>query len=151
MNIRFHHIARAIIVVDGQMLVARMIGAHSFLPGGHVDLGEGAEKALRRELMEELGLQDAKVGRYLGTVETSFYEEDKDLLHHEITHLFEARSSELSPDQPPQSRESHLEFYWAEATVESLQHHNVLPAVVQTHIPALLADGIPRWISTMEK
>lgn len=54
MSIQFRHIARAVVVSDGQILIARMKGAHSFLPGGGIEHGEGAVTALKRELREEL-------------------------------------------------------------------------------------------------
>ena len=53
MSNKFHHIVRAVMIKD-KKLVAEYIGHHYFLPGGHVEVGESAESALIRELLEEL-------------------------------------------------------------------------------------------------
>jgi len=69
MATRFRHIARAVIVKDNKILIAKMKGAHSFLPGGGVELGEGSKSALQRELQEELGIESCSVSRFLGAME----------------------------------------------------------------------------------
>ena len=52
-----HVLVPAVILVDQQVLLARAKGAaNTFLPGGHVELGEPMAEALNRELSEELGL-----------------------------------------------------------------------------------------------
>ena len=35
-----HNIARGIVIKEGKLLVANFKGHHSFLPGGHVELGD---------------------------------------------------------------------------------------------------------------
>jgi len=90
----FHHVARAVIQDSGRILLARASVGHVMMPGGHVELGEGAETALRRELHEELGLTSVEVGRFLGVVELT--KEIGGVLHHEVGHYFEVRADELS-------------------------------------------------------
>ena len=52
----FHYRVRGIIIVDGKVLLAHQIEAsNTFLPGGHIESGEGAQAALVRELYEETG------------------------------------------------------------------------------------------------
>ncbi|PYI51012.1 NUDIX domain-containing protein [Paenibacillus flagellatus] len=145
MSITFRHIARALIIDRNRMLVVRMKGAHSFLPGGGVELGEGAEAALKRELREELGVTSCDIVRFLGVVEFGMEENH----YHEINHLFEVRCDGLTSDAAPPSAESHLEFYWIEPTVEELRRHNVLPFLVQDMIPRLLSEGKPLFVSNM--
>ncbi|GMA17189.1 NUDIX domain-containing protein [Deinococcus metallilatus] len=64
-----HLLARAVIQDAGHVLVAQARGfSHTFLPGGHIEPGEGMKAVLARELSEELGLS-VEVSRFLGVVE----------------------------------------------------------------------------------
>jgi len=146
MDIVFRHIVRAIIVDEGKILIARMKGAHSFLPGGGVDRGEGAREALRRELYEELGAL-CTIGRFLGVAETHRVDEHG-VMQHEISHLFAASSDQLKSHFTPKSHENHLEFYWIELTTESIKQHGVLPPVLQEHLVDLMANKEAAWITT---
>ncbi|MDF2653350.1 MAG: hypothetical protein K0Q73_9155 [Paenibacillus sp.] len=145
MSVKFRHIARAIIISDNHILIARMKGAHSFLPGGGIELGEGAQTALKRELAEELGITSCEITRFLGVVE--FGLEDNN--YHEINHLFEVKSKQLIAGVPPQSLESHLEFFWIEPTLDNVKKINVLPYLIQEMIPQILLEGKPLWVSNM--
>ncbi|WP_179123016.1 NUDIX domain-containing protein [Ferroacidibacillus organovorans] len=146
---RFRHIARAVIVKEGKILIAMMKGAHSFLPGGGVELGEGAKSALQRELKEELGIESCSVGRFLGAIEVFIEEIPNEAYLHEACHLFEVHVDSLTPSSKPESRESHLEFYWMEFNEENLVSHDVLPKVIQKTLPSLYRGKI-QWISSFE-
>lgn len=145
MGITFRHVARALIMDNNQILIARMKGAHSFLPGGGIELGEGAQTALKREIEEELGVTSCEIVRFLGVIEFGIKEKD----YCEINHLFEVRSPELTSAITPTSLESHLEFYWLEPTEDNLKRHNVLPYLVQEMIPKVLNENKPMWVSNM--
>lgn len=57
---------RAIILHEGKLLVVRHPHNTSFaaLPGGHLEWGENIQECLKREIIEELGVEP-KVGRLL--------------------------------------------------------------------------------------
>ncbi|WP_018755922.1 NUDIX domain-containing protein [Paenibacillus terrigena] len=146
MEIQFRHIARAVIVHENKLLIARMKGAHAFLPGGGIELGEGAQNALRRELNEELGVA-CDIGRFLGVLETHRFDE-RGAMHHEISHLFEVSSALLQSHTIPQSHEEHLAFQWIELETENIKQHNVLPPVLQDHLANLIHNPTCTWITT---
>lgn len=52
-----HLLTRAVIRRANRVLVVREGQTHTFLPGGHVEDGEGLRACLRRELREELGVR----------------------------------------------------------------------------------------------
>jgi 8-oxo-dGTP pyrophosphatase MutT (NUDIX family) len=146
MDIKFRHIVRAVIVHENKILIARLKGAHSFLPGGGVEPGEGAKNALKRELYEELGVEGS-IGRFMGGVETHRVDE-KGILQHEVSHLFEVSSDYLKSYSTPMSLEEHLEFYWIDLSTESIKQHDVLPQVLQEQIVRLKVGQECAWITT---
>ena len=66
---QFEICARAIIRHRGKILVCRAKKSKFyFFPGGHIEYGETATAALKRELKEELGVR-LKRASIMGTVE----------------------------------------------------------------------------------
>ena len=134
-------------IVDAHVLLCRVDGSeHDFLPGGHIELGEGAHESLRREMLEELG--DAgtgtQVGRYLGAVEHAYASRGE--RRHEVNHCFEATIPLLSAARAPQSPEAYLQFRWQR--LDALRSIDLRPRPV---IDLVLdgRDGGPRWFSTI--
>ena len=112
-DVKFHYLARGIILKRGKVLLAHLKGAeNTFLPGGHIKTGEKAESALLREIEEEIG-KKAIIKQFTGAVECSWVENDQ--RNHEINLLFEVQIPDLDPSEPLASRESHLEFFWGES------------------------------------
>ncbi|MFM7424861.1 MAG: NUDIX domain-containing protein [Elainella sp.] len=119
-------VVRAVILVNGHVLVARCKGAtNTFLPGGHVEFGESLPAALARELVEEAGLC-IQVSNYLGTVEHQWLENNRQ--RHQINHVFAALLPDLNAPSPLASREAHLEFLWVKPS--ELSEHNLLPSLL---------------------
>jgi 8-oxo-dGTP diphosphatase len=65
-------VTAAVIYQNGRVLVARrkaggdLSGKWEF-PGGKIEPGETPETALRRELQEELNLEEARIGPFIGS------------------------------------------------------------------------------------
>ncbi|MDA7978726.1 MAG: NUDIX domain-containing protein [Pirellulales bacterium] len=123
----FHYLARAIIRDGDQVLLAHSRGAkNTFLPGGHIESGEGARQALAREVHEELGVE-ATIGRFIGAVEHAWA---RGQTHHfEINLVFEVEASELHAAATPDvglEAEPGLEFFWS--STQELGAHNLQPA-----------------------
>ncbi len=119
----FHYLVRAIVLVEGKVLLAHQTGAeNTFLPGGHAEEGESAEETLVREIEEELGMA-ATIEGFVGAVEHLWVEGGE--ANHEINLLFEVRVPGLDSANAPQALESHIEFIWSEP--EQLKEHHLEP------------------------
>ena len=140
-------LVRAVIEDRGHYLIAHTKGAsNTYLPGGHVERGEGLERALARELIEELGFE-TEVGEYLGAVEHAW--EDDSGQSHEINHLFEVTSSKLSMNETPESLEDHLEFLWL--PTHDFDEHNLQPTPLRELLMKRESGSrAPGWASTIE-
>jgi 8-oxo-dGTP diphosphatase len=136
-------IVRGVCALDGQLLVCRSPAAgHVYLPGGHIEFGEGAETALRREMEEELGLR-AETGRFLGAVEHTFV--DAGRRYCEINLVFVMRLEGLRAGRTPEAAEAALRFAWC--PLDALPDIPLEPAPLRTRIPDWLRRG-GGWAST---
>lgn len=140
-------IARAVIILDRRVVLARRRGsAYAFLPGGHIEFGEPAERALARELEEELGVS-VVIGRFLGAVENGWT--DATGAFHELNLVFAANILDLTPDGAIPSKEPHLEFFWA--WMHQLDRQILMPPIFSALIPEWIEFGsTPCWASTLE-
>lgn len=121
---RFHHVTRGIFIKENKLLLVRAAGyEQSFLPGGHVELGESAKHALVREMEEEMGIH-CVIGPFLGVIEHHW--EENGCLNHEINQLFFASSTALNIDVSPPSLEAHITFFWGD--IEALETYNLEPS-----------------------
>lgn len=141
-------LVRGVLVHRGSILLAAPAKEpYFYLPGGHVEFGEAAPRALRRELAEELGVE-ATVGSFLGAVEHAFTTDDG-RRHAEINLVFRLACAALHSGRPPLSREETIVFHWQ--PLEELQDVRLLPPVLQQCLPRWLAEGhAAGWASTLE-
>jgi len=107
---------------------------YTYLPGGHVEPGEDAASALRRELLEECGLE-IDVGPLVAVAEVRFH--DGKAPHHEINLVFRATprgvfhvehppadaadanhasAADAALPPPPRSLEPQIDFRWVRSS-----------------------------------
>ena len=139
--------ARGVCMVRGRLLLCHTRRAsNTYLPGGHVDFGEPAARALCREIGEELGLK-ARAGRFLGVVEHVYRQKGR--RHCEVNLEFELRIPGLRSDSPPPSAEGHLDFRWVPATPAALRAANLEPEPLRGLVPAWAQGATPAYASTL--
>lgn len=148
MNITLQPLARAVVLVDGRLLLANHIDHdNTFLPGGHVDPLESCVTTIEREIEEEMGLK-ALVGNYLGAIEHCWYEDEIDRIHHEINHYFIVSIAGIASGNSPPSIEDHLRFFWS--SLDDLERHNLRPAPLRDLVRNYAnGDRAIWWASTL--
>lgn len=117
---------RALIVDDGHLLVARGEGAH--LPGGGLIPGEEPVAALRREFVEELGVELVDV-EPLGTFPFPGVGER--------TLLFRASAPALDSAEAPSSNDPRLRFTWV--ALDALDELELWPPGIASKIARHIA------------
>ncbi len=98
-------LARAISKVDGNFLVCKKKNEdYYFFPGGHIEFGETSKEALKREIMEELGVK-VESCEFIGGSEHFFVQ--KNVERHEVSLAFFTTLE----DKKIESQEDHLDFF----------------------------------------
>lgn len=121
MKSNFELIARGIMLKNNKILVCKNIKKNNnyyYLPGGHIEFGESAEKALERELKEELDLSVKKT-KFIGITENFFSQSKRN--HHEINLVFNVITDKIKD----KSCEDHLGFLFMDKN--SFLKENILP------------------------
>ncbi len=125
---------------DGHVLVHRAVHETFWtFPGGRAEVGETSEETLKREMVEELGVE-VKVGRLLWAVENFFRYEDRDW--HELGFYYLMELPESFPfhstDIVHRIVDTHeLEFKWVKATRDSLKALDIPPYFIADEIEDL--------------
>jgi len=122
----FEVIARCVITKDEKILLCNEKGAkYYFLPGGHVEFGELIEDALKREVMEELGVE-VKSAEELFMLQNIF--EQKGIKRHEFNHVFKTELETYDFNVT----EDHIEFSWHD--ISEVKNINLLPEEIKKRI-----------------
>ncbi len=129
-------IARGVCIKDEKILLCygRKSGI-AYLPGGHIDFGESGQRALEREIMEEMG-RDAKAGRLIGCCEHCFLQSGKP--HAEINLVYALDVPSLDPASEPQAAEDWIGFIWQPVSQMAQIRFE----------PAALGSVIEEWLMT---
>jgi 8-oxo-dGTP pyrophosphatase MutT (NUDIX family) len=123
--------AKALIIRDNKLLAIKKIDEEGFwylLPGGGQEFGESLHATLRRECVEELGVEvivgDIRFVRdYIGR-NHEFADHDGDA--HAVEHIFECRLAEdAEPGMGPQSDVGALDVVWLE--LDRLDSYRLYP------------------------
>ncbi len=140
-------IARGVLFQGSRVLLCRNIRAgYYYLPGGHVEFGEPATKALEREFKEECGLSVA-AGKCVLVSEGCFKTGIKE--HHEINLVFHVeQAGGGDPSQPIKSNEPDIAFEWVE--VAAVLETDLRPLSVKAWLTTCgtAASGV-EWLSEM--
>lgn len=128
-------IGRGVLVRDGRVLLCRSVEhGYSYLPGGHVEFGEAAARAVEREFEEETGLQVRAGGLALVT-EAAFSTRGKD--HHEINLVFHMEPPTGTPPPAVHSREAEIAFDWVD--LAAVGERDVRPPAIRDWLVGLAA------------
>lgn len=153
-------IVRGILVKSDHLLVCRdRKHGHCFLPGGHIEFGERAPQALRREIQEEMGI-DLAVGGFVGSTEGCFVQtrpKKGETRHHEINLIFNLvdDANILDPTKMPPTSEPHILFDWLSLNSLIENDNHLLPASTGPLVAQWVASGaadssVAMWASDWE-
>lgn len=137
---RIHTLSRAIIVQNDYFLLCKnpkASTAYLYLPGGHIEEGESARYALKREMQEETSL-NFSVRDFLGVFEYQFFPKDPHLAchTHEYNFLFSATCTDLvAPTLPPEPEKESVQFIWVH--IKDFSAHTIYPEGIQRLFPNL--------------
>lgn len=135
-------LGRILVVQENHILLVRKKGQDwCFLPGGHVEHGEGVKQTIMRECLEEFGGK-VEISDFLGVAEHAF--EAKTGLYHEINLVFKGVLQEFKYPDLPKALEDDLEVLWC--SLEKLKECNVLPEMMREVIEKGQRDF---WLSDM--
>lgn len=133
-------IARGAWIDGGKVLLClNEKGGFYYLPGGHVEFGESAARALAREFEEETGIQVRVAGCVLVT--EGFFESGRKP-HHELNLLFHVKHSPTAVA----SREAGISFQWID--LAGLVDLDVRPQAIKAWlVSGGVSDGSVGWFS----
>lgn len=139
MNKKFELIVRGACLCNGMLLLCRnrKVG-NVYLPGGHIELGESADDALKRELSEELAVE-ASTTQFLGVAESRFVQAGNEIF--ELNLVFAVHIDCGRVCTAPQSAEAHIEFFWC--PLDAVTTSGMLPVSLVTRLQGWMDGSDP--------
>jgi 8-oxo-dGTP diphosphatase len=132
-------IARGFIFQNEKVLLCkRKDRDYYFFPGGHIEFGEFAKDALKREIVEEVGAKVTKCD-FIGVAENVFNDGAREA--HEINFTFWAEIDR----EDVKALEDHLEFRWL--SWDEFEKEEVLPTSLKNEIIKWEKDKKVFWSS----
>lgn len=114
---KFRPSVYGIIRNGGKVCVCNIKSTDKFwFPGGGIDVGESREEALTREIVEETGLKNVKIGKLLDVFENFYYYQPTDNAMHAYLFFYECETDEVvfqDEDKIQDDEANH--FRWIEA------------------------------------
>jgi len=113
-----------------------------YLPGGRLEDAESHEDALRRELVEEVGLRDAPIGPCVWTRQSFRYRDAERVPSHSRFYL--VRCACFAVDTSGGGVESELEWrWWTLDELDAAAPRSFIPTSLPALVRSLLAGEIP--------
>jgi len=132
--------ACAVVLQAGRVLLSRAeTDLFWALPGGRIEPGETSDRALLREMSEELGLR-AHVGRLIWVVENKFTYKGRRFDEIGFYYLVDLPEENAVPQNGEfRAVESHLRFRWL--SLDEIAGIDIRPTFLRGRLPSL-PDGI---------
>lgn len=132
---RIEFLARGLWICGSKVLVCRNLKhGYCYLPGGHVEPGESAKRALEREFLEEAD-ERIRVGEACLVVEQRFVQRGK--ARHEISLVFHVERHG-DANEPVHSQEPDISFELVES--DHLGQRDFLPSFSIDTVRALVSQ-----------
>ncbi len=131
-NFKFR-VSGVIINNDKVLLVDMDKSGFLCFPGGYVELGEESQKAIEREVLEEVNIK-VKVLKYLGVIENYFINKYQRKIH-EICFYYllepvdEIETLNFSLVEKGEYRDTMLDFKWI--NIENLDKYDIRPKIMK--------------------